>query len=179
MDDDNTQRGPVPSGALAARRLIIICLLAMLAGYFFSDTIRGFFRDDSGVEHDFEVMRTYARITIPKGEGDGTLTPAELAAEAQKAVEEINELMGPVGERSDVRRLNTQPAGTCTELDPLTWHVLMESLRWHRLSGGAFDPTIGPVKKLFTFDKGETDTWPSEQELADARPPRAPKPMLL
>ena len=151
------------------RRLTLLCLAALAAGYFLSGSITRWMRDDAGVEHDFEAMRTYARITIPKGEGNDGLTPAELAQKAEEAVREISDLMGPVGNTSDVRALNEAPAGTWVELNPLTWRVLMEALRFHRLSGGAFDPTIGPVKKLFKFERAETDFWPAEDDLRQAQ----------
>ncbi len=151
-----------------AGRTLILAFLAMVVGYYLAGNINRIWRDTSGVKHDFEVMRTYARITIPEGEGFD-LSPAELAREAEKAVRRVNDLMSPRGEASDIARLNSLAANEWREVDPLTWTVVMEALRWNRLTDGAFDPTIGPVKRLFRFDREETEKWPGEGELRQAK----------
>ncbi|MDR1519745.1 MAG: FAD:protein FMN transferase [Planctomycetota bacterium] len=141
--------------------LPVLALLALALGWFW----RG---DDAGAVREFEVMRTYARIAIPAGSGSH-LPASDLADLAEKAVREVDALMSPFGGDSDVRRLNEAPAGAWVEVNPLTWRVVMEALRWHRLSEGAFDPTIGPVKGLFQFNRTEVDSWPDAQTLAEAR----------
>ncbi|MCD8349001.1 MAG: FAD:protein FMN transferase [Planctomycetaceae bacterium] len=148
-------------------RTFIIAAFAMMLGYYLSSAGRGWF-SGGPVVRDFETMNTYGRITLPEGSGVG-IDPELAVAEAEAAVARVNTLMSPFGEASDVKRLNDSPAGVWVSVDPLTWRVVMESLRWHRLSGGAFDPTIGPVKRLFTFDGRETEAWPSDEALADAR----------
>ncbi len=173
-DEPGNGKGGAPGGKKPGRRfvninrLMILSIAAMAVGYLLANRLDWLWRDTSPATREFEVMRTYARVVVPEAPAGGA-TPAELAALAEKAVREVNDLMGPVGESSDVRRLNQAPAGTWVEVNPLTWHVVMEALRWNRLSGGAFDPTIGPVKRLFKFDKSDTDTWPSEKELAEAK----------
>jgi thiamine biosynthesis lipoprotein len=102
-----------------------------------------------------------------------------LADLAEKAVREVDALMSPFGGDSDVRRLNGAPAGVWVEVNPLTWRVVMEALRWHRLSEGAFDPTIGPVKGLFQFNRTEVDSWPDAQALAEARERVGAKKLLF
>ena len=162
--------GPASAGRprLNVNRTIMMSALAMLVGYFLASRGMWLWQDGSGVVHEFETMNTYARITIPKRSGS-PLPPSELAALAEKAVREVNDLMSPFGERSDVKRLNETAAGKWLEVSPLTWRVVMEALRWHRLSGGAFDPTIGPIKRLFVFDRTEADSWPDADALADAQ----------
>ncbi|MCL2001129.1 MAG: FAD:protein FMN transferase [Planctomycetes bacterium] len=149
-------------------RLMLLSFAAMAIGYILAGRLGWLWRDSSPATREFETMRTYARVVVPEAPGSA-LSPKELAALAEKDIREINDLMGPVGEFSDVRRLNQTPAGIWVEVNPLTWNVVMEALRWHRLSGGAFDPTIGPIKRLFKFDTSETGDWPTEEELAQAR----------
>lgn len=147
---------------------LLLCLAAMAAGYFFANRGWESFSASDEAVVDFETMNTYGRIRVPKGSGaEGNAD--ETAAAALAAVQRVNELMSPFGETSDVRRLNDAKAGEWVAVDPLTWTVVMEALRWHRLSGGAFDPTIGPVKQLFTFDKSEAAAWPDEAVLSEAQ----------
>ncbi|MCD8138555.1 MAG: FAD:protein FMN transferase [Planctomycetaceae bacterium] len=148
-------------------RTFLIAAFAMMLGYYLSSAGRGWF-SSGPVVRNFETMNTYGRITLPEGSGV-TIDPELAVAEAEAAVARVNTLMSPFGDASDIKRLNETPAGTWIAVDPLTWRVVMESLRWHRLSGGAFDPTVGPVKALFTFDGRETDDFPSDDALADAR----------
>lgn len=157
-----------PDRRAGLNRTLLLALAAMLFGYLIAGRMDWLWRDTGEVKRDFEVMRTFARITIPAGNGSSESTTA-LADLAERAVREVNDLMGPRGERSDIRRLNASPAGTWVEVNPITWAVVMEALRWNRLSGGAFDPTIGPVKGMFTFDQGELAAWPDAADLARAK----------
>lgn len=171
-DPDNpsgsTRQTPPRRGGQNINRTIILCALAMLAGYLFANRGRSWFdgREDAVV--DFETMNTYGRIRVPRGDGL-TESPARIAELAVAAVKRVNDLMSPFGTNSDVKRLNEAAPGEWVSVDPLTWTVVMEALRWHRLSGGAFDPTIGPVKSLFRFDRSTLEGWPSEEEVAEAR----------
>lgn len=149
------------------RAIIAVLVLAMI-GYLLYNRVGTFLRDGGPAVRDFTTMNTFARLTIPQG-GASDLTPSQLADAAERAVRRVNDLMGPMGEHSDVRRLNEAPAGEWVEVDPLTWRVVMEALRWHRLSGGAFDPTIGPIKRLFVFDQSETDSFPDKAALDEAK----------
>lgn len=167
-DAADADPGPRRSGGRPGVLNIVFLLLALLlAGYYLGGG-GAFWRDRSPAVRDFQIMNTYARITVPES-GDSELTPAELADLAEQAIRRVDALMSPFGEGSDIRRLNAAPAGTWVEVDPLTWTVVMEALRWHRLTAGAFDPTIGPIKRLFVFDQSETDAWPDDQAFAQAR----------
>lgn len=161
----------VPSrrkGGAGFFRVAVLFLLAAMAGYYLSEQMGWRLWRDGEVSREFETMRTYARILIPAGSG-ARVSGKEAADAAEAAVRRVNDLMGPHGDLSDVARLNASPAGVWVEVDPLTWRVVMEALRWNRLSGGAFDPTIGPIKSLFKFDQSEHDNWPDAAALDSAR----------
>lgn len=160
------RRDSPPGNGLS--RGIVMMFAALLIGYYLAGRVGNFLRDDGPVVRDFTIMNTYARLTIPES-GTSDLTPNQLADLAEEAVRRVDTLMSPFGEHSDVRRLNAAPAGEWVDVDPLTWTVVMEALRWHRLTGGAFDPTIGPIKRLFVFDQSETDVWPDAESFAEAR----------
>lgn len=149
-------------------RTLTFVIIAMLAGYFLSGWGRKWLRDNKESERHFDTMNTYGRIRVLPGD---TLqdSPAKLAEVAEEVVKRVAELMSPVGDTSDVVRLNNAKAGEWVSVNPMTWHVVMEALRWHRLSGGAFDPTIGPVKQLFRFEQSEAIAWPSAAALSAAQ----------
>ena len=168
-DSGNGEANGVPKRRPRSATIMFMSLGAVVAGYYLAfGAAGGLWRNGAGEVREFETMRTRSRITIPADSGS-ELPPSELADLAEKAIREVDALMSPRGEHSDVRRLNSSPAGIWVEVNPITWKAVMEALRWHRLSGGAFDPTIGPVKRLFNFNQAETDRWPSESELAEAK----------
>ncbi len=176
-DDRQTSFANAPDPEIASgsprqtppgRRMLALCLMAMAVGYLLTGWGRQWFAGRGDGEVEFETMNTYGRIFVPRGSGSAE-SPARLAELALAEVRRVNDLMSPAGPDSDIRRLNEAGAGEWVAVDPLTWTVVMEALRWHRLSGGAFDPTIGPVKRLFRFDQGELAAWPEEGELAAAR----------
>ncbi len=161
---------PRPAGNRPGiNRFLFLVVIAMAAGYLFSNVFRTAFRDRSPVYREFDVMNTYAALTIPAESGAAGMSPTELADVAETVIRRVDTLMSPFGDLSDIRRLNETPAGVWIQVDPMTWTVVMEALRWHRLSGGAFDPTIGPIKALFRFSREDTVEWPSENALAEAR----------
>lgn len=80
-------------------------------------------------------------------------SPAEAVAAALDEVRRIDALMSSYKDSSDVGRINHAKAGEYTAVDPLTWRVLMESLRYHHLSEGAFDITFRPLSQLYTFPR--------------------------
>ena len=148
-------------------RTLLLSLCALLAGYWLAGSLRGGIFGGGEAVADFETMNTYGRIRVPSGSGS-SVAARTLADDAEQAVRRVNDLMSPVGPHSDIRRLNEAAAGEWVEVDPLTWTVVMEALRWHRLSDGAFDPTIGPIKRLFTFDRSTAESWPDAAALAEA-----------
>ncbi|MCC8179516.1 MAG: FAD:protein FMN transferase, partial [Planctomycetes bacterium] len=131
---------------------ILLAFIALAIGYFSSNSLAYWLGSGGEARRDFQTMNTYARIVIPSR--SGASIPAEQVADlAEAAVRQVNDLMGPYGEHSDVRRLNSVGRNQWISVNPLTWRVVMEALRWHRLSNGAFDPTIWPVKALFNLEQ--------------------------
>lgn len=161
------QRPPLRDPA-RLNRTVLLCIIALMAGYFLSGRLGKALGKQGAAERNFETMNTFGRILVPEGSGSD-MEPEELAKLAEEAVRQINTLMSPFGEGSDVRRLNAAKANEWVEVHPLTWNVVMEALRWHRLSGGAFDPTIGPIKRLFTFDQREVERLPDAHVMAEAK----------
>lgn len=72
---------------------------------------------------------------------------------------------------SSVTRFNEAPAGSRHALEPEFAEVLACGLRWAAASGGAIDPTIGPLVSLWGFGSHATPVMspPSPSELAATR----------
>jgi thiamine biosynthesis lipoprotein len=117
-----------------------------------------------GEIREFACLHTKVTLHIPAASGS-VKPPEELADLAEAAIRRADRLFSPNGGESDVRRLNQAQPGEWVEVDPLTIAVVEEALKWHRLTRGVFDPTIGPIKRLFRFEGGELPAWPSAEEL--------------
>ena len=112
------------------------------------------------------VMHTTARITIVPSVGM-ELGVEESAALALAAVRAVEDRMNAFDPESDVGRLNRAPVGAWVSVDPLTWRVVMEALRFHRLTDGAFDATVGPLMALYAFPNAPVEKLPSDEAVAE------------
>ena len=71
---------------------------------------------------------------------------------------------------SDICQYNRARAGSTHVLAPEFLKVLACALRWAQASGGAIDPTIGPLVALWGFGAQAKAAYrPSEQAIAEAR----------
>jgi thiamine biosynthesis lipoprotein len=114
-------------------------------------------------EQSFYVMGTLARI-----EACGLEEPAldDAIGLAYRELETVDRLMSLYREESELSRLNRRPPGTPFALSPATFEVLAEAVRIAEESGGAFDPTVGPLLRLWGFYRGEGSV-PTSSQLVD------------
>jgi thiamine biosynthesis lipoprotein len=82
---------------------------------------------------------------------------------------EIENLMSANIEDSDLGRINRASGIEAVEVHPDTILVLKRAIRFAELSGGAFDPSIGPLVKLWGIGSG-ADRVPGEEEIAMVLP---------
>jgi thiamine biosynthesis lipoprotein len=91
------------------------------------------------------------------------------ALEAVFAVaEQLDALLSVHVEDSDVSRLNRAAGKGPIVVDPIVTEVLAASLSASRLTGGAFDVTVGPLVGLWV-EAARRDALPEETALASAR----------
>ena len=74
----------------------------------------------------------------------------------------------PAQRPSDVWRINREAGKWNTAVDPLTATCLAACREAWDLSGGAFDPTVGPIVDLWRA-AAEADRLPTDEEIAKAR----------
>jgi thiamine biosynthesis lipoprotein len=120
-----------------------------------------------GEKRVFQAMHTRVEIQIPEGNGSAD-SPESLADLAEAAVLKADRLLSPHGQESDVRRLNEAAPGVPVEVDSLTVLAYGQAILWNSRTGGMFEPTIGPLKKLFSFEGEELQKWPSQEEIDQA-----------
>jgi FAD:protein FMN transferase len=69
---------------------------------------------------------------------------------------------------SELSRLNREAVAKPFPLSPEMMRIMAISRRWQQESGGAFDPTVGPLIALWR-EAGRKGTLPSEKQIAAAR----------
>jgi FAD:protein FMN transferase len=87
----------------------------------------------------------------------------------RKAFDEIariEHVMEPLKGNGELERINAGPSGTWWDLNPDIRALLERSKYFYDCSGGAFDPTVGPVKWLWDFENGGRVPAPGEIERA-------------
>jgi len=106
-------------------------------------------------------MGTSVEITVSQ-------TDSRRAEEAMNAafreVERIDLLMSHYRPESEVSQITRQAGEKETQVSPETLEVVERALYFSRLSGGAFDITIGPVFRLWDFREGKIPGEKSLQE---------------
>lgn len=94
---------------------------------------------------------------------------ARAAAEAAFAkVAALNQTMTDYDPESDLMRLCRQPVGQPVSVSAELFAILGESRRIAKLSAGVFDPTIGPVVRLWRRSR-RTEVLPTPEQIAHAR----------
>ena len=123
--------------------------------------------DDAGdvLTLDGRTMGTTYSVKIaaaPRG-----LDTGELAREIDGLLETVNRQMSTYRPESELSRFNAAAAGTWVPVSPDTRSVIDAALRVSRLTGGALDPTVGPIVDLWGFGPGgEQQRIPSPKEIS-------------
>mgnify|MGYP001272605475 CR=1 FL=1 len=148
------RRIKIISAMLAASVLILAGLWALLGAR------RGV--SEKIVSTEFH-MNTGISITLyvnDRAEG------AKLFRKAFHEIARIERVLEPIKGGGELQRINAGPAGAWWEMNPDVKEVLARSRYYYELSGGLFDPTIGPVKWLWDFENG--GSIPDHTELTNA-----------
>ncbi len=88
--------------------------------------------------------------------------------EAFDEVDRIDRLMSHYRSDSPLSRVNREAAQHPVAVDQELFDFIVDAMRYHQDSNGAFDITVGPLMKAWGFFRGEGRV-PSEEELAAAR----------
>jgi thiamine biosynthesis lipoprotein len=89
---------------------------------------------------------SYWRLTLP-----GVADPEPARAAIANLVAEVDRLMSPYRADSDLTRFNTRATTDLVALAPETARVTRAALALAAETGGAFDPTVGPIVARYGF----------------------------
>ncbi len=93
-----------------------------------------------------------------------------LRAEIEALLERVNAQMSTYREDADISRFNLAAAGEVLTMPKDFRRVLTAALALAEATGGAYDPTVGPLVNLWGFGPDPSlDRVPPEQKLAAAR----------
>ncbi|TWT90232.1 Thiamine biosynthesis lipoprotein ApbE precursor [Pseudobythopirellula maris] len=112
------------------------------------------------------TMGTQYHIRVIAGET--TPDAPELQARVDQRLVEINRRMSTYDPESELSRFNTSESDDWFEVSAETAEVVSYSLGLARDSGGAFDPTVGPVVNLWGFGPGKRRTKPPTDDEVEA-----------
>lgn len=112
-----------------------------------------------------EVMGTFARIVaVAKSQRQ-----AKSCIEAGFAeLKRIDSVMSDYKADSELSKVNREAFGRAVKVSPELFGILQKSVEFSRLSGGAFDITVGPLVDLWR-KAGEANTMPDDNAVALAK----------
>ena len=109
-----------------------------------------------------QTMGTYYNVKIRTRKEDNML-PQKI----RQRLDELNREMSVFDSESEISRLNNAKAGEWIDLSPEMSKVMKDSAKIWRLSGGAFDPTVGRLVDLWGFGASVPKKAPSEAEIKE------------
>jgi FAD:protein FMN transferase len=132
--------GLAPRAQQGLRALFAVCVLLLLASCDRPQQIHLISGSTMGTTWSVKV------VDLPKG-----VTLPVLRQDIELLLESINRQMSTYQADSDISRFNQAEAGSWHVLPPDFWRVLRYSLALAEDTGGAFDPTVGPLVNVWGF----------------------------
>ena len=114
------------------------------------------------------LLHTFTKITVY---AEPRQSHAAIDA-AYREMDRVNRLLNNYDPGSEISRLNAQAGGAPVVVSPDTCRALTAARTFGRLSGGAFDCTIGPLLALWGFMRekpGIDGADPTPEQIAAAR----------
>ncbi len=95
----------------------------------------------------------------------------KIQAAVTDSLKTVNELMSTYLESSDISRFNRRKLTDWFEVNAETAAVVAKALAVSEKSAGAFDPTVGPLVKLWNFgpDKKQIPELPQKEQIEEIR----------
>lgn len=93
---------------------------------------------------------------------------AAAVARAFAVADSVDRLVSPQLPTSEIARVNAGAGREAIRVSPWTEHMIATALEWAERTGGAFDPTVGPVIELWGFAGGDA-VVPTNERLEEAQ----------
>lgn len=104
------------------------------------------------VRNMWTVMGTFAAVSLPATE---TNRLADATITAKTVFAEMDRRLSVYRDDSEISRMNVSSGGQPTPLSAGTVDLLRRVRHYSEVSGGAFDPTLGPVIRAWGFSGGK------------------------
>jgi thiamine biosynthesis lipoprotein len=117
---------------------------------------------DSGVR---VVMGTLSKVIAVAADSN---TAKQCIEAAFIEIEKVDKLMSYHKSDSEISELNRDGFARAVRVSKSTYEVLQKSIEFSKLSGGAFDVTVGPLVDLWRSAQ-DTNSLPTDDELQQAR----------
>jgi len=137
-----------------------IVILASLVLPFLLDR----FEDSFKRGRTFPMMGTVGRITLFSEQEE---LSEKALDQAQKIIREIEAVCNVFNPESELSRLNRTAHREEFVCSPLLWEMICAADHYHKFSGGAYDPTVQELMKLWGFRR-KRQTLPTEAERTEA-----------
>jgi thiamine biosynthesis lipoprotein len=158
---NSRERAKAPAGFVRNNRLVGIVLLATSLAAILS--IASCSTQNSRIYKTSRVlMGTFVEVTI-SGQGENAPRAAEAIFEEIKRIENLTSFH----KNSNLTEINAASGQGPFKADPELLKLITMSFQFAEKSGGAFDPTIGPVCKLWQFSGGGEPRLPEKAEIQD------------
>jgi thiamine biosynthesis lipoprotein len=121
--------------------------------------------EEASASELWHVMGTFATVTVPSK--DREKLKACVAA-AQEVMSDINGALSTYKEDSEISRLNRASGKEPVEISKHSREALELSLKYSRMTSGAFDPTVLPLCRLWGFSGGSRPSKVPDKSSIDA-----------
>jgi len=112
------------------------------------------------------TMGSYYAITI---DGASESNAAEIQTEIEAVLADVNRQMSTWDPESEISRFNQSESTDWFPVSPGFAAVVLESIRIHRVTNGAFDPTVAPLIELWGFGASRPKSFPTQEAIDQAR----------
>ncbi len=113
------------------------------------------------VKADMFALDTYITFTVY-----GNLNADAAIKAAMARIRDIESRMSVTKADSEISRINEKAGVEPVKVKPDTFHVIKKALEYAELTGGAFDITTLPLKKLWNIS-GENTRIPTQEEISE------------
>ena len=164
MNDRETQ--PTATHA-PVRRIASSLLLAALVGLILSAAGCG--EPRAPIHVSGPAQGTTFNVTITRAPDE--ITQQRVQQAMREVIDDIDEKMSTWRDDSEISRFNSAPAGEWVSVSPELASLTQKALDIGHRTGGAFDPTLGPILKVWGFGAGvdAPQRLPDTQQVDAAR----------
>jgi thiamine biosynthesis lipoprotein len=116
-----------------------------------------------------EALGTVWSVALAAREAPDDSARADLRGRIEQTLDRVDREMSTWRDDAEIVRFNRAEGTAAHPFSPETRRVIAASLEFARETGGAFDPTVGPLVSLWGFGAQPAPDEPTDKALARAR----------